>query len=119
MAHISAADKMRLLRKVVTAWERLRPNRSYSDITLEGFRQTVQACIDARAEIEESRLRLRLALTKREHSDFHALRLRERLGYAIQGDPDEPMPSDFHVAIGYTPRELRRRSRRRKRKATT
>ena len=119
MARMSPAEKIELLRQALGAWERLRPNRSYSGITLEQFRQIVQACIDARAAVDESRLRLREALTKRDHSDFHAIRLRKRLGYAIQGHPDEPMPSDFYVAIGYTPIELRRRGRRRKRKATT
>ena len=50
-------------------------------------------------------------------------RLRQALGrgsaFAIQGHPDEPQPSDLHVAIGYVPREVRRRPRRRKRKTTT
>jgi hypothetical protein len=119
MARLSPAQKMKRLRKALTAWERLRPNRAYSGITLAEFKQVVQACLDARAEIDEFRARLRHALTKRDHSDFRAIRLHERLGYAIQGDPDEPLPSDFHIAIGYVPRELRRRPRRRKRKATT
>jgi hypothetical protein len=118
MARMSSPDKIKLLRKTLTAWERLRPTRSYSGITLEEFRQAVQACFEARAEIDDARLRLRQGLMKRERRDLQAMQLRERLGFAIQGDPAEPRPSDFHVAIGYVPRELRRRGRRRKRKAT-
>ena len=114
MARMSPADKIKRLRKALSAWEHLRPNRTYSGITLTEFRQVVQACLDARAEIDESRLRLRDALTKRDHSDFRALRLRKRLGFGLQGDPDEPQPSDFYVAMGYTPIEMRRRPRRRK-----
>jgi hypothetical protein len=53
---------------------------------------------------------------KRERTDMNAMHLRERLGFGIEGDPNEPHPSDFHVAIGYTPMELRRRGRRCKRK---
>lgn len=110
---------MKLLRKTLAAWELLRPTRSYSKVTLEEFRQAVRACIEARAELDDSRLRLSQALTKREHSDFRAMRLRERLGFGIQAHPDEPQPSDLHVAIGYAPIELRRRGRRRKRKAAS
>jgi hypothetical protein len=86
---------------------------------LAEFKQAVQACLDARAEIDEFRVRLRQALTKREHSDFQALRLWERLGHGVVSHPDEPQPSDFYVALGRVPIELRRRPRRRKRKATT
>src|SRR5262245_32861858 len=80
MARMSPAEKIELLRQALGAWERLRPNRSYSGITLQHFRQMVQACIDARAEVDDARFRLRDALTKRDHSDFHAIRLRKRLG---------------------------------------
>jgi len=116
---MSPADKIEHLRTALGAWERLRPSGTYAAITLAEVRQAVQACLDARAEIDEFRLRLRAALSKREHSDSQAMRLRERLGHGILSDPNEPMPSDFYVAIGYTPRELRRRPRRRKRRATT
>ena len=117
MARMSSPDKIKLLRKTLAAWERLRPTRAYAGITLEDFRQAVQACLDARSAIDDARLRLRHGLVKRERRDLEAMQLRERLGFAIQGDSHEPRPSDFHVAIGYVPRELRRRGRRRKRKA--
>ena len=118
MARMSSPDKIKLLRKTLAAWERLRPARTYAGITLEELRLAVQACLDARADIDDARLRLRHGLMKRERTDLQAMQLRERLGFGIEGDPREPRPSDFHVAIGYVPRELRRRGRRRKRKAT-
>ena len=114
MARLSPADK--LVRLVMTrdAWQRLRPNRSFAGLTFKQFERAIQPSLDTRAEIADLQKRLRIAITRRDQADFHSFRIRERVVFAVMGDPDETSNGELYVAMGYVAWSARGKRRRRK-----
>lgn len=116
MARKSPAQKLEDLQTMTSAWERLRPHRSFYGLTLEQFKQAIQPSLDARKEIEDLDQRRRIAVKKRDAADTRAFRIRRGVVYAIQGDPAEGGDGELYMAMGYVPWRARGRPRRRTRR---
>ena len=116
MARKSPAEKLQVLLRVTRAWEVLRPARSFFGYTLERFKQAIQPSLDARAEIEDLRERLRIAIRKRHPADVRSFRIVRGVVYSVQADPDESGDGDLYVRMGYVPWRARGRPRRRTRR---
>ncbi len=114
MARLSPADKFSRLVTVTGAWQRLRPNRSFSGLTLAQFKQAIQPSLDTRAEIADLQKRLRIAIKGRDHADRYSLEIRERVVFAVMGDPAEGSDGELYAAMGYVRMSARGKRRRRK-----
>lgn len=117
MARKSPAEKLEWLLNVTRAWERLRPHRSFFGYTLERFKQAIQPSLDARAEIEDLRQRLRIAMKRRNEADRRSFRILRGVVFAVQGDPAEGGNGELYVEMGYVPWWGRGRPRKRGRRA--
>lgn len=113
---MSPAEKLKTLLRVTGAWERLRPLKSFFGKSLEQFKQAIQLSLDARAEIEDLKQRLRIAIRARDAADVRSFRLLRGVVYAVQGDPAEGGDGELYVAMGYVPWRARGRPRRRRRR---
>jgi hypothetical protein len=54
MARKTPAGHLATLERILSAWERLRPNMSFGGMTLEQFKAAVQPSFDKRAAIADT-----------------------------------------------------------------
>ena len=111
MARKSPAEQLQALLRVIRAWEALRPARSFFGYTLERFKQAIQPSLDAHAEVEDLRKRLRVAIRNRNAAKVRTFRIVRGVVYAVQGDADEGGDSELYVKMGYVPWRARGRPR--------
>ncbi|MEJ1967006.1 MAG: hypothetical protein WDO56_37885 [Gammaproteobacteria bacterium] len=98
------------------AWARLRPARSFSGLTLDGYKATIQPSLDLRAEISDLQARLKLAIARRKAADEVSFAALRRVAFGILADRQEGYDSPLYAAMGYVPKSLRRTGLVRKRK---
>lgn len=113
VARKSPTEKLKWLLQVTGAWERVRPHRSFFGYTLARFKAAIQPSLDARAEIEDLKQRLRIAIRRRNEADRQSYRILRGVVFAVQGDPAEGGNGELYVAMGYVPWWGRGRPRKR------
>lgn len=96
------------INQVVTAWETLRPEKSFAGLSLEQFKAALQPSIATRADVEILQDKLVSAQSLRADADKASLELIQRVAHAVQGDPDEGSDSAFYEALGYVRKSERR-----------
>ena len=92
---------------IVQAWGELRPKKSFSGLTLEQFKKSVQASQDARAEIASLEARMQAAIAQRVTADVPARETVQRIVHAVRGDADEGENGELYAAMGFIPKGLR------------
>jgi hypothetical protein len=104
--HPKATEEKLLL--AISAWETLRPAKSFSGMTLAQFKAKVQPSLDARASIATLENQLIAAKDQREAADNAALAATLLAVNAIKGDPDEGENGELYEAMGYVRKSERK-----------
>ena len=111
MARKSPADKIRQIRRVISAWERLAPDAVFYGMTLAQFRAAVQPSIDTRDQIDDHMRHVKLLTGQRDFVDVEAMRLVEGVSLAVQGNPKFGQDSLLYGQMGYVRKSARRKRR--------
>lgn len=102
--------------EVLTAWEKMRPQKQFYGLSLEAFKQTAKSFLDAREEIADLENRLAHAVSKRETAVRPLLDVVQGIVNSVKGDPTEGQNGELYAAMGYVPKNLQRAGRRSARK---
>ncbi len=89
------------IKKVVNAWETLRPTKSFAGMSLEQFKAAVQPSTDTRKRIEELEAQFTAAQNKRDTADDASLAAIKLVVNAVRGDHTEGEDSDLYETMGY------------------
>lgn len=111
MLKISRA--MSSINTVLHAWSSLNAGKSFFGMTFDQYRARMQPCFDVRADIEETRKRLRGLIARRKDIDAEAFQVTKNVVHSVRADPTEGESSPFYAALGYVRPGERRISRRR------
>jgi hypothetical protein len=117
MSRKTPAAYLATLEKIISAWERLRPDKSFGGMTLEKFKGAVQPSFDKRAAIAQTRVLLRTLIRGRDSDDRRSWKLGRLVVSSVLGTPGEGEDSPLYVAMGYVPWSVRHAKGSRKRKA--
>jgi hypothetical protein len=117
MARKTPAGYLAAFKRIVSAWERLRPDMSFGGMTLEQFKAAVQPSLDKRVAVEDARVLLRGLIRGRDAADRRSWRLSRRVVHSVLGTPGEGEDSLLYAAMGYVPWSVRHGKGSRKRKA--
>jgi hypothetical protein len=101
------ADVYARANALIKAWSVLRPNKSFSGMTLEDFKKAVAPSGATRAEVAEAERLMRLAVERRDDADTLSRKLVQRVVNAVKGDPEEGEDGELYSAMGYVPRTVR------------
>lgn len=92
---------------VATAWETLRPNKSFGGLSLAQFKDAIKPSFDARASIAALEAQLSAEQNKRDDADQASFALINRVVNGVKADPEEGDNGDLYEAMGYTRRSER------------
>lgn len=104
----SPRDTLQRIVQAIAAWAGLRPAKSFAGLTLDGFRTTVQPSFDARAEIENLRAQMKLAIARRKAADEVSFAALRRVVFGVIADRQEGDDGALYAAMGYVRKSLRR-----------
>lgn len=96
---------------VLHAWSSLKATKSFFGMTFDQYSARMQPCFEVRAEIAETRKRLRGLIAKRKDVDAEAFQVTKNVVHSVRADPTEGESSPFYAALGYV-RPGERRARR-------
>jgi hypothetical protein len=118
MSRKTPAGYLAALQKIISAWERLRPDKSFGGMTLEQFKAAVQPSFDKRTAIEEARVVLRTLIRDRDADDRRSWKRARLVVHSVLGTPGEGEDSLLYVAMGYVPWSVRHAKGSRKRRVS-
>ena len=95
--------------RVGDAWARYFPNKTFSGLTLEQFRETFKPCREVRVELTQLASQTRLARFRRRKLDVAGRPVLLRVVHAVRGDPDVGDDSSMYSAMGYRSKDRRRK----------
>lgn len=103
-----------------TAWETLRPAKSFAGLTLAQFQAKVEPSLAAREEIAELDAKLKAAQNRRDDADEESLKVIDRVVKSVVADEAEGDDGELYEAMGYVrKREARSGLTRRKAASAT
>jgi hypothetical protein len=107
------------LRRVIDAWERLAPEKSFGGMTLAQFKAATAPSLTLRQEIEATESHLQSLHTERDHADEVMLPKVQQVINGVLADPEEGPDSALYEALGYTRQSERHSGLTRKGNQTT
>jgi hypothetical protein len=96
------------INQVVTAWETLRPEKSFAGLTLAQFKTAIQPSMDTRARVETLKDQIVAAQTLREEADSASIDTIHLVVNAVKGDPAEGEDGEFYESLGYVRKSERK-----------
>jgi len=105
---VSANNAVAKINQVITAWETLRPAKTFAGLTLAQFKTTVQPSIDTRATIESLKDQLAAGQSQREDADEASIDTILLVVNAVKGEPTEGEDGELYEAMGYVRKSERR-----------
>ena len=93
--------------EVIDAWEKMRPDKSFFGLTLDGFKLKAKPYLDARKELAELEKQAAHAISKREQAAPALLLILQGVVKAVCGDPNETENGELYAAMGYVPKNQR------------
>jgi hypothetical protein len=102
MARISPAAQLERILQAIRAWKIHAPDRKFWGMTLAQFEAKAKPGLDADATVTRLRGELRIALAERRIAHARSLRLINRIGRSVKGDPDFGPDSQLLEDLGYT-----------------
>jgi len=94
--------------QVITAWETLRPEKTFAGLTLAQFKAALQPSLDTRANIEALEDQIAATQTLRDNADEESIAVIQRVVHAVQSDPEEGNDGAFYEALGYVRKSERK-----------
>ena len=89
------------IQTVISAWETLKPAKSYAGLTLAQFKDKVKPSFDARTAIVTLENQMSAAQNQRENADKSSLGATQLVVNAVKGDPEDGEDSELYEAMGY------------------
>ena len=96
------------LQNVISAWETLRPTKSFAGMTLAQFKAKVQPSLVVRENLSTLQSQAEEHRAQRHESDSASSELVQFVVNAVKGDPEEGETSGIYAAMGYVPKNQRR-----------
>lgn len=96
------------IQTTITAWETLRPNKSFGGMTLEQFKARVLPSLAARTALAALSDQVQAAINQRDHADRTSLDEVQKMVKGVVGDPDEGDDGELYKALGYVPKSERK-----------
>ncbi|MDT7542755.1 MAG: hypothetical protein QOE33_2659 [Acidobacteriota bacterium] len=90
------------LRRVLDAWERLAPEKSFGGMTLAEFKAVTAPSLTIRQAIDEADAHLQSLHTNRDHADDVSNAKIQLVINGVLADPTEGADSALYEALGYT-----------------
>ena len=113
MAKVSDDLLIRVEREA-QAWERRRPEKKFSGLTVTQFKEAAQASRQARQDIKELEASLQGAKKRQKLADAQLADVERRVVLSVRGDEEDGEDSVLFGEMGFTPRSQQtRRGRRR------
>ena len=100
-------DLFTRISEVTEAWTKMRPNKLFYGLTLEGFLAASKPFREARGEIIELEKQLAHAVSKRDAAAVTLLEVLQGVVSAVKGDPEEGQNGELYGAMGYIPKSQR------------
>jgi hypothetical protein len=116
MARKTPAGHLKTIKKIISAWESLRPDLSFGGMTLEQFKAAVQPSFDKREAIAGARSLLRTLIPERDAADRRSWKLSRLVVYSVMSTPCEGEDGRLYARMSYVPWSVRHAKGRRKRK---
>lgn len=116
MARKTPAAHLATIKKIISAWESMRPHMTFAGMTLDQFKAAVQPSFDKRTAIAEARALLRRLVPERNAEDRRSWKLIRMVVASVMSTPGETEDGPLYAAMGYVPWSVRHGKRRRKRK---
>ena len=96
------------------AWERRRPEKKFSGLSVTQFKDAAQASRQARQDVKELEASLQGAKKRLKLADAELLKVERRVVLSVRGDGEDGEDSVLFGEMGFVPRSQRtRRARRR------
>jgi hypothetical protein len=115
----SPSEIERRVDQAVEAWERLCPEQSFGEATLEQHKQALKDYYDAKAKFAAADAQWDAARLERNAAYEHALDITKRLVNSVKGHPKFGENSALYSAMGYVPASERASGLTRRREAET
>lgn len=110
-------DTTTRLLEVISAWENMRPAKSFYSTTLQEFKDAVKPFTDALTEIAELEKKIQQAYSKRDSAAPDVIKLIRGVVSAVKGDKEEGgEDGPLFSAMGYIPTSQRATGLKRVRK---
>jgi hypothetical protein len=107
-------DLLMRVEREAQAWERRRPEKKFSGLTVTQFKEAAQSSRQARQDIKELEASLQGAKKRLKLADAELLNVERRVVLAVRGDEEDGEDSVLFGEMGFVPRSQRtRRARRR------
>jgi hypothetical protein len=101
---------------IVQAWGTTCPEKTFSGLTLDQFKEAVKASREVRAALKELAGRTQAVQKERKLVDAETHTMVRRVVFAVKGDPQEGENGKLYAAMGFVPHSQRARPTRRRRK---
>ena len=109
-----ANDLLIRVDREVQAWERLRPERQFSGLTVTQYKGAADASRRARQDIKELEASLQGAKKRLKLADAELLKVERRVVLSVRGDGEDGEDSVLYGEMGFVPRSQRTRRVRRR-----
>jgi hypothetical protein len=117
--HVEVNNALVHITRITEAWASAKPEKSFSGLTLEQFKEAVNPIFVTRAEVAENENRVRISVAKRKDADVAALKLAQSIVHAVKADREEGEDSPLYAAMGYVRKSERSSGLKRPRTVTT
>lgn len=101
-------DTLERIQRFITAWETLRPNKTFGGMTLAQFKAGVKRSLDVREELRVLESQIQSKKVERDAADADSVRLMQLVSNGVVGDPEEGPDSDLYEGLGYTRKSERK-----------
>ncbi|MDQ3820663.1 MAG: hypothetical protein M3362_23680 [Acidobacteriota bacterium] len=99
----SPKDNEQRIRRILTAWETLAPEKTFGGMTLAQFKAAVQPSFDARRTLESLEDQSKQAIADCEAADGVSLKKSQQVVNGVRADPDFGPDSALYESFGYIP----------------
>ena len=106
------------IKEITTAWETLRPEKTFAGLTLAQFKDTVKASANTRTNIEALKDQLVAAQSLRADADALSHKTIQNVVNAVKGDTEESEDGELYEAMGYIRKSERKSGLSRGKKQT-
>ena len=93
--------------RIIKAWRRLRPQKSYGGLSLEDFEKLAAPSGDARAEAALHDAKAAEAKLRMKDLDANMRKYVQRVVNGVKADPEDGEDGELYTAMGYVPRSVR------------